>query len=185
MKYIPGTENMYISTGAAEIMSGASYSLDGGHSWTDYAEQVGLQMMDMDFVEGKIGWAGAFNTDDTTGGIWKHMPSETPEPALTISITGGKGFTVVVKNIGEADATNVVCNITITGGLFVKPKTFSGSQATLAVGETFDIPCAPKGIGLGILTPLPSIQMDATCDEGANAAKTSAAKIFFSQVTLQ
>ena len=185
MIYIPGTVNMYISTGAADGKSGASYSLDGGHSWADYAEQAGLQMMNLDFVEGKIGWAGAFNTDETTGGIWKHTPAANPEPALTISITGGKGFTVTVKNIGEADATNVLCNITITGGLFLKPKEFSGSQATLGIGENFTIVCAPKGIGLGILKPIPSILMDATCDEGVSATKTVQAKIFFSKVTLQ
>ena len=185
MKYLPGTANMYISTGAADGKSGASYSLDGGHTWTDFVEQVGLQMMDLDFVEGKIGWAGAFNDDETTGGIWKHIPSETPKPALTISVTGGKGFTVKINNIGEANATNVTCNITIEGGLIIKPKEFSGSQANLGIGQNFTIACAPKGIGLGILTPIPSIKIDVTCSEGINATKTVAAKIFFSKVTLQ
>ena len=186
--YVPGTENMFVSTGvssSATEFRGASYSLDGGHSWTTWDEVYDIQFFGTSWVEGKIGWAGNFNDDETTGGVYKHLPSETPQPALTITITGGKGFTVTVTNVGEANATNVVCNIEIAGGLFLKPKTFNGSQATLAVGETFDIPCAPKGIGLGILTPLPSIQMNAICDEGASAAKTSAAKIFFSQVTLQ
>lgn len=184
--YIPGTTNMYISTGANVDAGdlGASYSLDGGHTWTDYAEQVGLQMMNLDFVEGKIGWAGAFNTDDVTGGIWKHIPSETPKPVLTISVTGGKGFTVKINNIGEANATNVTCAITITGGLVIKPKDFSGSQLTLGIGQNFTIPCAPKGIGLGFLTPMPSIKIDVTCSEGVNATKIVAAKIFFSKVTL-
>ena len=185
MTYIPGTDNMYISSGAASGKSGASYSLDGGHSWTDYTEQAGKQMMNLDFTTGKIGWAGAFNTDETPGGIWKHIPSVIPKPVLTISITGGKGFTVTVKNIGDADATNVVCNIAIEGGLFVNPKQFSGSQATLGIDQSFTITGAPKGIGLGILTGMPSIIMDATCDEGVSATKTVAAKIFFSTVTLQ
>ncbi|DAC71755.1 MAG TPA: hypothetical protein DSN98_08770 [Thermoplasmata archaeon] len=184
MIYIPGTENMYISTGAATAKSGASYSLDGGHSWTDYAEQVGLQMMNLDFVAGKIGWAGAFN-DAPEGGIWKHMPSETPKPALTISIVGGKGFTVTVTNIGEANATGVTCAITLEGGLFIKPKDFSGSQANLGVGQNFTIPGAPKGIGLGFITPIPTIKISVNCTEGIGATKSVPAKIFFSKITLQ
>jgi hypothetical protein len=185
LKYIPGTDNMYISTGAATGKSGASYSLDGGHSWTDYADQYDVQMMDMDFVEGKIGWAGAFSTDSSTGGIWKHLPSAGPQPILTLSIVGGKGFVVTVKNVGDGDATDVTCDITLTGGLFINPKEFSGSQATLASGANFTITCAPKGIGLGLFTPIPTITMHAGCTEGVSADKVTSAKIFFSKVTLQ
>jgi len=185
LAYLPGTANKYVSTGAATGSSGASYSVDGGHSWTDYTPMSTIQMLSTDFVAGEIGWAGAFNTDETTGGMWKHMPSGTTEPALTISITGGKGFTVTVTNVGEANATNVLCDIAITGGLFLKPKIFSGSQANLGIGQNFTIACAPKGIGLGLLKPIPSIKMDATCDEGVNATKTVTAKIFFSKVSLQ
>ncbi|MFA5102578.1 MAG: hypothetical protein WC525_05450, partial [Candidatus Thermoplasmatota archaeon] len=88
-------------------------------------------------------------------------------------------------NVGEAAATNVDCNIGITGGLFIIPKEFTGNQATLGVGQTVSILCKPKGIGLGLLKPIPSIQMDVTCDEGISATKTSTAKIFFSNVKIQ
>jgi len=185
MVYLPGTENMFISAGAATGKSGASYSLDGGHSWIDYAEQFDQQMMSMDFVEGKIGWSGAFNTDDVTGGIWKHTPSETPKPLLTITIAGGKGFTVTVNNIGEAAATDVTCDVTIEGGLFVKPKEFSGTQANLGIGANFTVLGAPKGIGLGLFKPMPTITINVNCTEGISATKTVEAKIFFSKITLQ
>jgi hypothetical protein len=183
MTYLPGTEDMYISTGANQNLCGASYSLDGGVTWVDYSEMSGTQMMANDFVENHLGWAGAYADDETTGGMFKHLPSAVPKPALTLSIVGGKGFTVTVKNVGDADATGVVCNIEITGGLFLKPKTFTGSQTTLAIGANFTIPCAPKGIGLGILTPMPSISMNADCNENVTASLTQAAKIFFTQVT--
>jgi photosystem II stability/assembly factor-like uncharacterized protein len=184
MKYLPGTDNMYISTGAASGKSGASYSLDGGHTWVDYVEQVGLQMMDLDFVAGKIGWAGAFNDDELTGGIWKHTPSENPQPVLTISVQGGKGFTVTINNVGEANATDVTCDITIEGGLVIKPKDFSGSQPNLGVAQNFTVVGAPKGIGLGFLTPIPTIKISVNCTEGIGATKTVPAKIFFSKITL-
>ena len=74
----------------------------------------GIQLFGTAWVEGKIGWAGTFNVDETTGGVWE-TPTIwiQPKPALTISVTGGKGFTVTINNIGEANATDVTCNITI------------------------------------------------------------------------
>lgn len=185
MKYLPGTPNMYISTGAAEGKSGASYSLDGGHTWAMFAEQADKQMMDLDFVEGKIGWAGAFNDDETTGGIWKYNGSgTTPAPVFSITVTGGKGFTVTINNVGDAAATDVTCNITITGGLFIKPKAFSGEQATLGIGANFTVLGAPKGIGLGLLKPKPTITVTVNCAEDVTATKSVEAKIFLAKVTL-
>jgi len=89
--YCPGTDNTYISTGANQALPGASYSLDGGHNWIDYSDMSGTQMMACDFVDGMIGWAGAYATDESTGGMFMHVPSANPEPALTASLAGGKG----------------------------------------------------------------------------------------------
>lgn len=185
--YVPGTDNMYVSTGVSSAniaYRGASYSLDGGHNWITWDETYDVQLFGTSWVEGKIGWAGTFNTDETTGGVFKHIPSGTPQPLLTIDIVGGAGFTVDITNVGEASATNVVCDIGITGGLFIIPKEFTGNQPTLGVGETLSIPCKPMGIGLGLILPIPTIKMDATCDEGISATKSAQAKIFFSKVTL-
>lgn len=183
--YLPGTENKYVSTGAATGSSGASYSVDGGHSWIVYGAMANIQMLSTDFVAGEIGWAGGFNTDETTGGMFKHLPSGDPQPALMISIVGGKGFNVTVSNVGEAPATSVTCEIVIEGGLIVIPKEFSGSQATLNVAQSFNVNGAPKGIGLGLLKPVPSIKINVNCAEGITATKTVPAKIFFSKVILQ
>jgi hypothetical protein len=186
LAYLPGTANKYVSTGAVTGSSGASYSVDGGHSWTAYAEMATIQMLSLDFTAGEIGWAGGFNTDDVTGGMFKHLPSDNPVPAFSISIVGGKGFTVTIKNIGEAEATNVTCDVTIEGGLFIKPKDFSKTQVTLDVGGNFTLVGAPKGIGLGILKKLiPTITINVNCTEGIGATKTVEAKIFFSKVKLQ
>jgi photosystem II stability/assembly factor-like uncharacterized protein len=185
ISYVPGTANMYVSTGANQNLCGASYSLDGGYTWVDYPEVADIQLMASDFVENKIGWAGAYAMDENTGGMFKHVPSGNPEPAFSIAVTGGKGFSVNVTNIGDADATNVTCNVTITGGFIVNPKEFSGSQAALSVGGNLTVIGAPKGIGLAIIFPIPSIKIDVTCTEGVTATKTVTAKIFFSKVTLQ
>jgi photosystem II stability/assembly factor-like uncharacterized protein len=185
LAYVPGTENMYVSTGGNQNLCGASYSLDGGISWIDYTELVSTQMFATEFVENHIGWAGAYPTDETTGGMFKHVPSENPLPAFTVGVTGGKGFIVTVTNIGEVNATDVTCDINIEGGLIVNPKAFSDSAANLGVGENFTVLCAPKGIGLGFLTPIPTIKISVNCTEGVPATKTATAKLFFSMVTLQ
>jgi len=184
LRYIPGTVNMYISTGATDGASGASYSLDGGHTWTQYADVVGTPMLSLGFTTGKIGWAGSFNTDEFTGGIFKHVPGD-PAPAFCIDVAGGNGFSVIVTNVGDTTATDVTCDVTIEGGLFIKPKDFSGNQATLGIGANFTVIGTPKGIGLGFLKPMPTITIDVNCAEGIGATKTIQAKIFFSKVTLQ
>jgi photosystem II stability/assembly factor-like uncharacterized protein len=184
IRYIPGTVNMYMSTGATSDASGVSYSLDGGHTWIDYAGMIGIPLLGLGFTTGKIGWAGSFNTDEFTGGIFKHVPGS-PEPAFSIDVTGGNGFTVIVTNVGDNVATNVTVNSTVTGGFFVKPKDFTTSLVTFPVGSDLVINCTIRGIGLGIIKPIPSIKIDITCGEGVTATKTILAKIFFSKIIIQ
>ena len=185
IRYIPGTVNMYISVGAAPNCSGASYSRDGGHTWIDYADMVGIPLLSLGVTTGKIGWAGSFNIDEFTGGIFKHIPTGNPEPAFSIDITGGKGFSANITNVGDIAAKNATVDITITGGFFVTPKDFTDSLEILTVGGKIRMDCAVKGIGLGIITLIPSIKINITCDEGVTATKTIQAKIFFSKVTIQ
>jgi hypothetical protein len=88
--YVPGTNNMYVSTGVFTNdpeLQGASYSLDGGHTWTTWTEMEEVQAYGTDWVEGRIGWAGAFNVDETTGGIWKYTPPPN-QPPLAPEIDG-------------------------------------------------------------------------------------------------
>jgi len=168
LSYVPGTDNMYVSVGGAEGSSGASYSLDGGQSWTTWDEMLDERMLECDFVEGGVGWAGAFNTDEYNGGMWKYIP-EAAEPVIVVeSITGGKGITVVITNNGFGDATGVEYNITIEGGLIIIPKTDSGNLGTIAPGDSETVTFGPMGIGLGILTPMPKITVAAECTEGSS-----------------
>ena len=185
--YVPGTDNMYVSTGANQGLPGASYSLDGGYTWTDYADLAGTQVMATDFTTNKIGWAGAYATDETTGGMYKHVPSGAPQPAFSITVTGGKGINVTVKNVGEGNATNIAYSVKITGGFWVKTRDFSGTQAALAAGSSFSFKEKVMGIGLGILKkyPIPTITVSLTCAENVTASAAVTAKIFFSKVTIQ
>lgn len=84
IQYVPGTANTWISTGAALGISGASYSLDGGHNWVDYPEVLETQLLACDFVEGFIGWAGSFSEDEFTGGVYKYILDENQPPDAPI-----------------------------------------------------------------------------------------------------
>jgi hypothetical protein len=106
-------------------------------------------------------------------------------PILNINIKGGKGISASINNSGFAPATNLSWSITVDGGLIVLGKETTGSIATIAVGEGATVLSGPKGIGLGILFPIPSITITVTCNEGMTATKTVQAKILFSKVILQ
>lgn len=99
LDYVPGTYNMYVSTGVqsgAPENNGASYSLDGGHSWTLWTEVEGVQLFGTTWVNGRIGWAGNFNADDVTGGVYKYTPDENQPPTAPV-INGQTNGTVGKK----------------------------------------------------------------------------------------
>jgi hypothetical protein len=72
--YVPGTENTWVSTesNTARVL-GAAYSFDGGHSWAHAAGTESNQFLAVDFVNNHCGWAGTFNVDATTDGIFKFI----------------------------------------------------------------------------------------------------------------
>ena len=185
--YVPGTDNMYVSTGVnanSPDYMGASYSVDGGQTWTVWDEVSGIQLFGTTWVEGIIGWAGNFNEDEFTGGVYKYTPGE-PEPAFDISFSDEDGFMVTVKNVGLADATNVEVAGTIEGGLIVIPRDFSGAEATLAQSAEMEIPVSVFGFGLGVLLDIPTATVDVSCDEGIEASKSAEFRLILSRVTLQ
>lgn len=63
--HIPGTAETYVSTGAATDFSGASYSFDGGETWTDFQDTNGIQFLASDWVDTEHGWAGGFSDQMT------------------------------------------------------------------------------------------------------------------------
>lgn len=70
---IPGHAGMYIATGSSQSLSecGSAFSLDFGQSWTKIDDSV--QYTCVKFHDINTGWAGGFNSDATTEGIWKWM----------------------------------------------------------------------------------------------------------------
>jgi len=72
-------------------------------------------------------------------------------PTIEIEkIAGGMGITVTVKNSGSMDATNIDYNISCSGGLILKGKSYTGTIDTLAAGA--DTTVTSKVLGFGKTT---------------------------------
>lgn len=98
--YLPGSPNTYVTTGAATGMTGVTYSFNGGHDWNDMTATLGTQFLATRWYNTSIGWAGGFNTDATTGGMfrWTGGPLAPPvalfsTPDTLIALGGTSTFT--------------------------------------------------------------------------------------------
>jgi hypothetical protein len=99
-----------------------------------------------------------------------------PSPHLVVSgITGSRGVSAEIKNDGDANATNVVCSLTVAGGIMgginvTKSDTLTG----ILVGGTHIVTTGLL-IGLGSL----SVNVTATCDQGVSASGSYKAMVLF------
>jgi len=73
LAFVPGTDNTYVSTG-----SGASYSFDGGHSWSLAGGTEISEFTSVAFVNNTCGWAGGINTSSLEKGLFKYIGSLVP-----------------------------------------------------------------------------------------------------------
>jgi len=158
-----------------------SSSDNGGASWS-----TGIQVNDVDGTvvdqhkyfdihAGGIAW-----TDDR-GEDWDvyYQPLATgPAPILVIEdIGGGFGVKATIKNIGDADATNVQWSITAEGTVFVGGEK-TGSIASIAPGGSAAISSFLLGFGDV------SIDIEVECDEGSGSRESVSGKLllFFLQM---
>ena len=86
-----------------------------------------------------------------------------------INITYGQGLNIVLKNDGDAEATDIILNIKIQGGLKIKIPTTDFEIPLLTPGESIEKQIQIFGIGLGLLTEIPKITITAY---GSNAKIT-------------
>ena len=83
MTYVPGTDNTYVSTGAAAGFTGAAFSFDGGYTWSQFMGTETEQYLACDFVSNHCGWAGGFNVSATEGGMNKYVGVLVPGSVLS------------------------------------------------------------------------------------------------------
>ena len=116
------------------------------------------------------------------------LTSSDPKPEFEIvEIKGGIGLTVLIKNVGNADATNIAYQIDHGGGLFLRTTKWTGQVLDIPAGETGTLYTGGIrfGIGLGILTDIPWITVTISAPDADTIKRTVTAKTFGAVVILQ
>jgi hypothetical protein len=111
-----------------------------------------------------------------------------PKPEFEIvGVKGGIGLTVLIKNVGNADAANIKYQIDHGGGLFLRTTKWTGQVLDIPAGETGTLRTGwiRFGIGLGILADLPWITVTISAPDADTIEETVNAKTFGAIVILQ
>ena len=74
IEYVPGT-TMVVSSGGATGY-GSYYSMDDGSTWQ--VAEATTQFTEVEFLNNTTGFAGGFNSNSTTGGIFKYTGTQLP-----------------------------------------------------------------------------------------------------------
>lgn len=106
-----------------------------------------------------------------------------PELEL-VSIMGGIGLTVIARNIGDADATNINVSFEAEGGLFISAGEYEYPD-TLAAGDSMEITFPVLGIGFGILTEIPSYTFSIEADDVETIEETVTGKLILTYISLK
>lgn len=108
MAYVPGTPSTWITTGAATGFTGVTYSFNDAVAWNEMAVTIGTQFLGTDWVNDSTGWAGAFNADPTTGGMFKFVGILAPCDFTSDLTAVAQGGTVKYSITNGAHSTSTV-----------------------------------------------------------------------------
>ena len=115
VKAVPGTDSMLVSTGQSSNsgFTGSSYSLNGGHSWTNI--DAGVRHFALGIADSLTMWSGSFTTSPTQNGIFKFTssipvacsdPGVSPGTATANDTAICGGDTVVFTSTGILSPSN-------------------------------------------------------------------------------
>ncbi len=164
-----------------------SISDDGGQTWTETMDPINDELGTVVDQYSSVNMDGPYaawtdERNDPTE-IYFDYTVEPPEyPILDITeVKGGLGVSATIKNIGDAEATNVKWTIAVTGGLLgLINKDKNGTEGTLAIDGEITV---KSGIILGFGKI--AIMVTAECDEGSSDEESASGTqiIIFSLVS--
>jgi len=108
-----------------------------------------------------------------------------PVPELIINVYGGFGITLIIKNVGDADATNVSAFIGIFGGTPMSKNSDIKHLRDLSPGKSAIVRFRFFGFGIGLFKNTPVIQTKVWCDEGEHYETDNNAWILFNLIILR
>lgn len=95
MAYVQGSESTWVTTGAdaAGAAAGVTYSFDDGATWSDMPNTIDVQFLATEWLNDSTAWAGGFNEDASTGGMYKfsgHLVEPDFAASDTAIVLGGQ-----------------------------------------------------------------------------------------------
>jgi hypothetical protein len=133
-----------------------------GADWVD--------LFEYDFVDPS--WDGTANF------CIKAITAPRSAPFLTFeAINGGFGVTVIVKNIGTQNATDIAVNISGDGGVFIFLPKKTYTIDALDIGASAEVPMRVFGLGLGLITPIPVLTFMMTAPEANTMVQQQEVKL--------
>ena len=101
-----------------------------------------------------------------------------PYSSLKIEdIKDGISLIIKIKNDGNTNISDIQVNLSITGGLFISPRSKNYILPLLKVGKSTEIKTKLFGLGLGILTKLPELKITVNSPNTIIKEKRYAVKI--------
>jgi hypothetical protein len=106
---------------------------------------------------------GAFGiSNDNT----KLSMNNDPAPELIVDVYGGFGITLIIRNVGDADATNVLAFIGVFGGTPITRNTVIKYRDDISPGKFAIVRFRYVGFGIGLFEDIPVVQVRVGCEEG-------------------
>ena len=150
--WIPGSPNYCVTTGSASTASGAAYSFNGGHTWTDFDATSGTQFLYTAWTDNSHGWSGSFTdqtTPSTVGGMYKYngvltdiLQIDPKQGGVTIYPNPSNGnFTCAIVGFSNQD---VNVNIYNSLGQIVYSKT--SNENLISYNQNVDLSNLKKGV---------------------------------------
>jgi len=155
MSVVPNAQGLLVSTGISQTLakSGSSYSLDEGNTWIQLDDSI--QYTTVKFYSSSVGWAGGFNENSSSRGIWKWMGIPTTavkeNPGINIKLKVYPNPSSGIVNLSFPVTTKIqgISIYDIQGKLVrkISPGLGEGSRV-----KTIDLNNLKKGVYIAIVS---------------------------------
>jgi len=110
--------------------------------------------------------------------------AQDPVPDIQFGLVDGTGLTIIIENIGTADASDIRVNFSVDGGIIILPRNYSESLGTLSPNNGMESQFSILGIGLGIYTMIPKITITITGSNIESIETIRTARVFLKTIVL-
>ncbi|MDY0103610.1 MAG: C10 family peptidase [Lentimicrobium sp.] len=139
LMYVPGTENTYVSTGAATGETGISYSNDGGNTWTMFGGTSSKQFLAGKFLNNTTGFVGGFNENQYNSGMYRMMGElgvVSSDPEITVTPESISATVEAGEVISNPLSISNAGNESLTWSIVIDPGTATWLSVNQASGTT-------------------------------------------------